>query len=253
MARDFTPLRTKRTFELIVDDLKERIFAGEYRPGDRLPAERALAERLRVGRTSIREAYRALELMGILEIRKGSDGGAYILEPCQRSATEAISDVLRVQNLGLSALAEARIFIEKGVAELAAERAGPDDLARVQVILARASDKIAGGQPTLDESLEFHMALAEACQNPVLATVHASVVTLMRLWLKRLRPTPEASRRELDEHRLLLAAVVQRRPAEASRLMEDHLRDSKERLERVVAGSREEVRPVVATRQPMGS
>ena len=72
----FKPPKIKRTFELIVEELKKEIFTGRYQPGDRLPSERSLAASLEVSRTAIREAYRALELSGIIEIRKGSEGGA---------------------------------------------------------------------------------------------------------------------------------------------------------------------------------
>jgi GntR family transcriptional repressor for pyruvate dehydrogenase complex len=208
-------VKTKRTFELIVDLLKERILSGEFSPGDRLPAERNLAEALGVGRPSVREAYRALELMGILEIRKGIDGGAFIVAPSNQSTSETITDLMRMHHVELATLAEARLFIEKGTAELAAGKASPTDI----------------------ECLEFHLKIAEAGANPLLCMSLTSVMELMRRELRRRRPSAETSKFELREHRKLLKAIKERDAEQAVLLMDLHLRRSLERLQKKTAGA----------------
>ena len=230
-THNFTPVRAKRTFEVVVELLQGKIFSGEYLPGDRLPSERTLAEQLRVGRPAVREAYRAMELLGILEIRRGNEGGAFIREPCGDSAAEMIGDVFKFQKVDLSSLAEARIAVERAIAELAAARATAEDFSNMEEILGRADERISQGLSATEEGIEFHLAVARASRNPVLLMVLSSITGFMRLWLKKLGPTAATSRREQGEHAGLLACLRQGRTEEAGRLIEEHLRYSKERLE----------------------
>jgi DNA-binding FadR family transcriptional regulator len=231
---ELTQLKMKRTFEVIVDLLKEKIITGELSPGDRLPPERALAEALGVGRPSVREAYRALELVGVIDIRKGAEGGAFIVEPTFESGGKAISDLLRLHNIELSTMAEARLFIESGTVELAAQRAAPEDIAKLEELMVQAERKVARGVAPSDESIAFHLALAEISGNPVLIMALSSINDLMLKFLKRLAPTPETAARELVEHNRILDAVRRGRPEEARRLMSDHLRHSQARLEEMI-------------------
>jgi len=230
-------VKTKRTFELIVDLLKERILSGEFSPGDRLPAERNLAEALGVGRPSVREAYRALELMGILEIRKGIDGGAFIVAPSNQSTSETITDLMRMHHVELATLAEARLFIEKGTAELAAGKASPTDIECLEKILDHVSDRVARGESVADLGIEFHLKIAEAGANPLLCMSLTSVMELMRRELRRRRPSAETSKFELREHRKLLKAIKERDAEQAVLLMDLHLRRSLERLQKKTAGA----------------
>jgi GntR family transcriptional repressor for pyruvate dehydrogenase complex len=176
-----------------------------------------------------------MELLGILEIRRGNEGGAFILEPGRDSAADAIGDVLRFQKIDLSALAEARIAVERAIAELTAARATPEDFASIEAILDRADERIARGLSAAEEGIEFHLAIARASRNPVLLMVLSSLMGLMRLWLKKLGPTAATSRREQGEHRRFLACLKQGRTEEAGRLIVEHLRYSKERLESLSA------------------
>ena len=233
----FPTLKAKRTFELIVDLIKERVFSGDYAPGDRLPAERSLAEALGVGRASVREAYRALELLGVIEIRKGAEGGAFIQEPTQQSASETISDLLRLHNTSLSSLAEARLYIERGTAELAARRAQANDLERLGEIMARAEQSIAQGRSAAEDTIEFHLTLARISGNPILAMALKSIMELLRLMLRRLAPDQETARHEWGEHGRILEALRTGRAELAGELMDQHLRRSMQRLE-VLAGRR---------------
>jgi DNA-binding FadR family transcriptional regulator len=230
-------VKAKRTFELIVDLLKERILSGEFSPGDRLPAERNLAEALGVGRPSVREAYRALELMGILEIRKGTDGGAFIVAPSNQSTSETIADLMRMHHVELATLAEARLFIEKGTAELAAEKAAPSDIETMEKILGQVSDRVAAGRSVADLGIEFHLKISEAGANPLLHMSLASIMELMRRELRRRRPTAQTATFELQEHRNLLKAIKDRNAGRAVLVMDQHLRRSLERLQEQTSGN----------------
>jgi len=228
---EFPQLKVKRTFELIVDVLKEKILSGDLSPGDRLPPERTLAESLGVGRPSVREAYRTLELLGVVQVRKGNEGGAFIIEPSESLTSQTISDLMRWHHVDLPTLAEARRFIERGTAELAAQRASKEDLAAMGDLLDRAVDQAALGESVAELGLEFHLMLAKAAGNPLLYVALTSITDLMRQVLRKIAPTPEATRNELEEHRRLLKAVSNSQVEQAGELMDTHLRSSQRRLE----------------------
>jgi GntR family transcriptional regulator, transcriptional repressor for pyruvate dehydrogenase complex len=232
-GKAFPRLKTKRTFELIVDLFKEKIVAGEYRIGDRLPSERELADMLKVGRPSVREAYRTLELLGVLEIRKGNEGGAFIRELDRQSASRTISDLLQFQNVTLSSLAASRLIIEKGLAEETIRRARPSDLRRLRQVLEANEAAVLNGTIPGRASLDLHLELARISGNPVMVMVLSSILDLMWLFLTRLKPDVETARQDLEEHRLIVAAVEDRQPQRLLELLDHHLQNSRARLEAV--------------------
>ncbi len=234
---DLPQLKVKRTFELIVDLLKEKVISGELSPGDRLPPERSLAETLGVGRPSVREAYRALELLGIIHVRKGNEGGAFIAEPFNASTSRTISDLMRWHHTDLAALAEARRFIERGTAELAAERASQEDLAALKEILDRAAEMSLRRESVTELGIQYHLMMARASGNPLLYIALTSIIDLMRQVLCKITPDAGATQKELEEHRRLLEAIYNRNGELAGELMDTHLRKSQRRLE-VLAESR---------------
>jgi len=228
-------LKTKRTFELIVDLLKEKILSGEFSTGDRLPPERSLAEALGVGRPSVREAYRALELLGIIDVRKGTDGGSFIVVPSSQSTSETITDLIRMHHVELATLAEARLFIEKGTAELAAKRATPSDVKALEAMLDQAAAQTAKGISVADLGIEFHLKIAAVGANPLLIMALTSIMELMRRVLRRRTLSSETTRFELSEHWNLLKAIKIGNAELAGVLMDQHLRRSLERLEEQAA------------------
>jgi DNA-binding FadR family transcriptional regulator len=229
----FPPLTPKRTFELILDVLKEKILTGEYRIGDRLPAERDLANALGVGRPSVREAYRILELLGVLEIRKGNQGGAYIQELTHQSASQTITSLWRMKNVTLSALARSRLIIESGLVDEIVSRAEAKDLARLEEVIRHNEEALQVGRIPCRASLEMHLELARISGNPVMVMVLSSILDLMWLFLKKVRPDVDIARQDLREHRLIVNAVKARNAKRLRLLLHQHLQNSKERLENV--------------------
>src|SRR4030043_1090812 len=102
----FIPLESKRTFEEIADQIRELIYSGTLKPGDRLPSERELAAKFKTGRMVLREALRTLEQSGLIYIKHGSIGGAFIKEIDSSVIKGSISDMLRVGNITLQDLTE---------------------------------------------------------------------------------------------------------------------------------------------------
>ena len=112
LPQKFEPLYEKRNFEKIIDLLKEKIFSGEFLPGDRLPSERDLAATLKVSVLSVRDAYKALQLLGMIETRRGISGGSFILPLNSGSSIQNMADLLRFRGGTIDQWAEAILLLE---------------------------------------------------------------------------------------------------------------------------------------------
>jgi len=128
----FQQVRVSRASEEVVDQIKEAIYSRQLLPGDRLPSERELSEQFGLSRMTIRDALRVLESTGLVEIKVGASGGAYVREPNLEMLSDSLSSFLRLKKTTLLELTEARKIIETATAELAAQRATEEDLKAVR-------------------------------------------------------------------------------------------------------------------------
>lgn len=230
-------VKVRRTFEVIVEMLKDRIYSGEYAPGDRLPAEREAAQMLGVGRPAVREAYRALELIGIVKIRKGKQGGAFITERNRQTVTETLSDLIRLRQVDMSHLTEARLILEKDVAELAMRRVGAEEIARLKACVEAAIDQSKRGITATVENLQFHMMLGEMSGNPILALMLASTLDLLQMVIGAVGPGPEVSLGNAEQHYAIIDALQSGDAGRLRPLLEDHIRRSNGELMRLAKRS----------------
>lgn len=230
-------VKVRRTFEVIVEMLKDRIFSGEYRPGDRLPAEREAAEMLGVGRQAVREAYRALELVGIVKIRKGKQGGAFIAGRDRQTVTETLSDLIRLRQVDMSHLTEARLILEKDVAELAIRRVGAEEIARLKACIEAAIEQSKRGITATVENLQFHMLLGEMSGNPILSMMLASTLDLLQMVIGAVAPGPEVSLLNAEEHYAILDALQSGDFERLRPVLEDHILRSNGELMRLAKRS----------------
>ena len=230
MSIQFQPLNEKKNFEKIVDLIKQKVFSGEFRPGDRLPAERDLADALKVSRLSVREAYRSLELFGMLEIRRGNEGGAFIRAPSRSSIVQSVSDLFRLQGITLEEWTEARLLLELDIGRLAMKRADKKDITRLERLIKEAHKKMDAGIPAHEEHIGFHLAFAELAHNPILFTAYNSMMDLLLSNLKALNITLEHSRKATLNHTRIVDALKQKNLEQLSAVIEEHVRQAGGRL-----------------------
>jgi GntR family transcriptional repressor for pyruvate dehydrogenase complex len=222
----FEPLRQTRTFEEVCARIREQLETGRLRPGDKLPPERELSEQLGVSRTALREALRSLEIAGIVKLRKGPKGGAFIQSGDPRSMTRVMQDLMRLGAISLDDLTEARLLIQTAVVRLACKRATDEDIAAIGANIEDTAEATRLGRH--DERLrhvnEFYRLLALSTRNEIL-TMFVDAVTdiLMRF----LRAIPEGSpMRNLIEARQRFYAHFRLRNADlAAQELEQHLTD----------------------------
>ncbi|MBW1802583.1 MAG: FadR family transcriptional regulator [Deltaproteobacteria bacterium] len=230
MEAAFTPLNSHKNFERIFHLLKEKIFTGEYIPGDRLPTERELAEMLKVSRLSVREAYRALALFRIIEIRRGKKGGAFIQRLKKRSVAQSMAEMFRLHGCTLSDWIETRLIIERDIAKLAVQRHNKRDLNLLAGWLKKASDKLQEGELATRENVGFDLCLADISRNPILIMTYGSIMDLLLNTFLVLVPTLEISRAMMKDHAGILKALESGKTERMLSLVSKHVRASNKRL-----------------------
>ena len=218
--------RTQPVPELILDEITRLITEGILKPGDRLPSESELAERFGVGRSSLREAMRALQLLGVVDVIQGK--GTFLR---QTYVLPLATDWARLSKMGLiSQVMEARQIIEVTIAQLAAERATGEDIAAMWAAIRRAEEADGDSVISGEASVNFHLALAEATHNEVLALMYRTVRDLYLETARQTQMTPESVENRLQDHRRILECVEQQNPEMASKLMAEHIEKGRQFL-----------------------
>ena len=214
-----------RISEVIVDQIRLLIRSGQLTAGDRLPSERELCERFGVSRVTVREALRVLEANGLVDIRVGARGGAFVTAPTSRMVGEGIADLISLSSLSALEVTEARMVFELGLVPLVCERATEEDIAALYAICDRSSVAL----ETADEyplalSAEWHTRFAHATHNRAIGLLAESLHDPMIRSLQQARSTePTHGRRGVEEHRALVEAVAERDVERATELMSVHL------------------------------
>lgn len=222
----FEPIQTRRTFEEICERIRDRIATGELKPGDKLPAERDLAQQLGVGRNALREALRSLEIAGILELRKGVKGGAFIRTGDTGRMDAVVRDMFSLGSISLPELTEARIHVQDLVVRLACERATEKDFAALEAVIDRTEAMTDEGRylDRVECSRDFYRLLGAATRNAVLDMMVQSITEiLMQFVYARVAAGGKAQPRLVQKRRAFVAALRARDADEAARLMRTHL------------------------------
>jgi GntR family transcriptional regulator, transcriptional repressor for pyruvate dehydrogenase complex len=222
----FRKVSTTRSFEDVARQIQEAIVEGRIRTGDKLPSQRELMEIFQVSRATILEALRVLEKAGLIVIRLGSQGGAFVSEVSSDKVTEALSLFFHMGNVTVEELAEFRERLEGGTAFWAARRATGEELSEMEALVQRIRTLAEAGVQNIDriteEDLHFHILIAKASKNtPSLAVMHA-IHSNIEEALNHIPPN-HASRWVADLEGIL-KALVSRQAEEAERLMLEHIR-----------------------------
>ena len=221
----FKPVKIKKIYEEVIEQVKKLIIDGKLQPGDKLLSERELAEKLGVSRASIREAFSALEMMGIITIRPGE--GSFVRQVSYEEMLEPLSFLLQVDIDNVMQLLEVRKILEVEVATLAATRATKEDIETIRHALNNMVDEVNSGEVGDIADAEFHFAVVKAAHNPILITLINTLSDLMantvRLSRRKIFMLENMPTILYDSHCLIFQAIVDRKPQEAGSLMHDHL------------------------------
>jgi GntR family transcriptional repressor for pyruvate dehydrogenase complex len=225
---DFTPIKTRRLYEEIVEQIKKLITDGRLKPGDKLLAERELAEQFQVSRASVREAIRTLEMLGVIDIRPGE--GTFVRGTESDDIIRPLAMFLAVERNSLLDMFEMRRIFETATASLAAERATEEELDHIGAMLEKMRERLNVLDPEKGEEFDaaFHYAVAEATHNSLLTKLFKTVseefakansVARRQLYHDNI----QNAQRIIDQHSEILEAIRARDPKTASEAMLAHL------------------------------
>lgn len=220
-----------RISEVIVEQVRLLIRQGRLVAGDRLPSERELCERFGVSRVTVREALRVLEANGLVEIRVGARGGAFVTAPSSRLVGEGIVDLISLATITAIEVTEARMVFEVGIVPLVCERATDEDIGALYDICDRSDAALKSEEYPLELSAAWHTRYARSAHNRAVAMFVESLhVPLLRSLERARQVAPTHSRHGVAEHRALVDAITQRDADTATELMCTHLRRTADRL-----------------------
>ncbi len=219
----FTAVRRTRVFQDVAQQIQRLIVDGALKPGDKLPPERELAERLGVSRGSVRDAIRTLELVGLVVPRQGE--GTVVADLSSEALAVPIASVLLRKRELIAELLDIRKMLEPALAARAAANASPDDIAHLEDVLRRQRAKVLRGEPTIEEDTEFHYAIAVAAKNGVVRKVLDVLMDLLRETRSRSLQAQGRPQRSLAGHRRVLDAIKRRDADAAERAVKQHLQE----------------------------
>ena len=174
---DFEFVRKNKVYEEVARQI-ERLILKKLKPGDKLPSERELAEMLQVSRSSIRDAIRGLELMGLVEPRQGA--GTIVREISTDSLVNPFANALKRKQAMVGELLDFRKMLEPSLAARAAMHASADEIGEMEEILQRQQVKLSRAESTIAEDAEFHYSIALASGNSVVLKVLDILMDLLR-------------------------------------------------------------------------
>jgi GntR family transcriptional regulator, transcriptional repressor for pyruvate dehydrogenase complex len=216
------PIDRSGITELVVQRIKELLGRGELKAGSRLPPERELADMLHISRPSLRTALKALSVMGVIHAKPGA--GTYIAKSLPEVFTEPMHFMTLINNTSVEELFEARLIIEAGLAELAAERATESDISDLIEEVEEMKANTGDPEELLKHDVRFHQAMARAANNKLMSGVMDTVAEL----LFHIRRQNVAHAKDLEEaiewHEKIIAAMRKHDPKRAKETLSGHLR-----------------------------
>jgi GntR family transcriptional repressor for pyruvate dehydrogenase complex len=224
---DFKPVKAKRLYEEVLEQIRQLIAGGELKPGDRLMSERELAERLEVSRPSVREAIRSLEMMGFIEIRRGD--GTYVRNTNADEIIRPLAMFLAIEKSSLLDMFEIRRLFETATARMAAERATVEEVERLRVAWEGMKERlnVQDSERGEEYDIDFHYTVAEATHNALLIKLFRTIseeftrslsVARRRLYVDTMNP-----QKIVEQHRRIYRAIKEHDPEAAARAMLQHL------------------------------
>ena len=216
----------------VVSEVAERLLAyftsGDIAPGTRLPAERQLAASLGVGRSAVREALAALEILGIVIVRPGS--GTYLRDGVSELLPRTLSWGLMLGEPRTRELVELRSGLEVQAVELAAERVTDEALDRMRANLDAMEKNLDNLTAFVEADALFHREIAQASGNTVLEELLQSIRSLLRIWVDRALTDEGHAESALREHAAIYEALVARDASAVSQTMRSHMETASKRL-----------------------
>lgn len=223
MGFKFETAKANRLSHNIVEQIRSAILEGELKIGDQLPPEKEFASHFGVSKSSLREAYRVLEAYGLLEIRQGMSGGAFIKKVDLTTVKDSLVNYFFFQNPGIREYTQIRTFIEPEVVRICAEKITDQEIEYLENNILAMEQEHDGQNFISDLDIAFHKKLVDITGNKIVSLIVESVQTAL-INIKRLVHTDELFLKMVcSDHKKIVAALRAHDPEKASKAMLDHI------------------------------
>lgn len=226
--KEMSALPRGTTAAEVAQHLLAHFGTGPLSTGDRVPSERALAEKLGVGRSAVREALAALELLGLVEVRPGA--GTFVRGTTSDLLPKTLTWGMLLGETETGQLLEVRSALEVEVARLAAERADEQAIGQLRESITSMREAMPELEQVIPLDHRFHVVLAASCRNDLAVDLLRTCRTLLSIWMDRALHTTEEAADSLAEHEKILMAVERHDAEAAEQAMRAHMRTANRRL-----------------------
>jgi GntR family transcriptional repressor for pyruvate dehydrogenase complex len=224
MTNAVTPIARTTLTEAAFEQLISHVVNGTWKAGYRIPPERELCQQLGIARTSLREALKAMELVGMLDSRVGD--GTFVCPRSEFLSRPLLWAFTGTDHSELRDIMEARTIVEENLAGLAAERATNEDIAEIGRCVDYMRESIARGDSILEADMSFHMAIAKAAQNELLTNAVQLLRNLMRQWIQYKLMIANVAPQVLKSHVAIYRAIRTHKRNAARNAMRQHLEET---------------------------
>lgn len=236
MPVSIDPLDSPSVTEMLFRNLEDEILSGAIVKGEKLPSEKAIADQAGVGRRAVREALKALEMKGLIEIRKGS--GAFVvrndLESYTATMVRNVQSYLGDERASLEDILLFRTLISGGIIVMLASDAALREraLPAIHEAMSTQDRAVSSGDTSLynDAHFRYHRAIVNSVENPIISMLYDQVMKIIEPYMRISASRAEVMSTSLSEHRAIVNAIVEGNPAKARAAFEQHLKLSEEHL-----------------------
>lgn len=212
--------------------LRTAIMEGRFKPGDKLPSEEQMAKQFNVSKTVLREALGKLAAEGLIEKRRGAQGGSFVAQGDSERILDVVVDCYHLGGLTIDEVIEYRRIMEPVVIELACAKRTQENLSTMKANLDRCQQAIAAGEIDRKGQVEFHSLIAKACQNRLITSAMNAALKISREFTSKLRFSLEEGREDFEFNRQFYDSIRKMRPERGKAIMKDHFERSRLLVER---------------------
>lgn len=202
----FQKIDNQAVAQTVISQIEQALVKGELKPGDQLPSETEMAQQLGIARATVREAFKALESLGVLEIRRGQ--GTFISDGSSSRVIDPLLFSLILDRSSAQHLLELRRMFEIAYTELAIEHASDEDITKMDAAIEILEEASKAGKQSGDMDLQFHRVVLESTKNPLVIKIGQTILDLLSTSIDRaIRDNPQKG---IDDHKLIRAAIAER-------------------------------------------
>jgi GntR family transcriptional regulator, transcriptional repressor for pyruvate dehydrogenase complex len=227
----YKKIEYKSSYEYAVSYIEKLIVAGKLKPGDKLPPENILAEKMGISRLTLREGMRELEGAGLIYTIRGGKGGRFVTKANSKILTNAFDIIMRINKTSFEELQEARKILEGATVKLAAERITKEKLVEIEKNVSISPCKLTNRNLFIKNNYQFHELIANASGNTVLVTTLQSLKNIFdRPFINMSNLSESGVSTALEQHKNIFKALIDKNAFMAEKLMIEHIEELEKRL-----------------------